>query len=675
MHHPFLAFNNGDHQSIHHNKILLSSPRQYRYVRRNHTMSTTNNNNDTTNDSDLLTLPAADVLRLIHAHLTDQGLHQTCATLQLESGVGMAGQSHRQWLSWCNQGNWAAVLKSLAAVDARRAHLSDKLMAAVHEMAILELAAEGDFSLAYAVFRGVQQSLLEQVLSQVQNVTGEYISVSRVLEQRLAALASARSKDPTAAVPNDYYGSRSKSKKERRREIGLELQDAIPRQPANRLSALLQQAIKWQVHTGELPRIKQWWQDDDEGNNQNDNNNNNNNPSNKSIRGNKKRRKTFDLVLGEAHVDTVVVNDGVPAEDIPAEPIPSDPFQTIKFGKKAVCECAVFLPDSSLATGSSDGLIEIWDAAQKYQQLRIDLPYQQAEELLGHDTAVTALAVSNDGVFLASGSADGVVKVWRIDTGKCLRQIAAHKDSMISCLAFSPDASHVLTGSHDGTSREFGLRTARMLKEFRGHVSYVNSCAYQLLAGASQLVVVTGAADGTVRLWDGKTSDVLRVLRPISLGISLTRAGSSIVVDHQSDASAEGGSPTVHSVIRLHSPPNTMIIVPRGLRAFMVNYSGAVIRAFDDNTVAGKVFVAAAVSSSNRWLYAVKEDGSCCVFDVTTGDLESTISDFGAESTSRSKDRTLAAEISGLLPHPTKSILGTFSNDKGQKKGQLVLWK
>ncbi len=57
----------------------------------------------------------------------------------------------------------------------------------------------------------------------------------------------------------------------------------------------------------------------------------------------------------------------------------------------------------------------------------------------------------------------------------------------------------------------------RMLEEFRGHGSYVNFCAYQLLAGSSQLLVVTGSADGTVRLWDGKTSDVVRVLRPISL--------------------------------------------------------------------------------------------------------------------------------------------------------------
>jgi WD40 repeat-containing protein SMU1 len=647
----------------------------------------TNDDNNDDDTSNTLTVPAADVLRLIQAHLTEVGLHETCRTLAAESGVGLAGSSHSNWLSWAMNGNWAAILKALSVLDVGRTHLPRDLSAAVHEMAILELAQVGDLQLAYATYH-IVQSELEQAMTAEHNVMGEPLSRSRILEQRLAALASARTKDPKAPVPDDFYNDSSMSmsasaagkqtqhqhqlqtKQDRRQEIGRRLQHAIPRQPNGRLPALLQQAIKWQTHTGELPRIKQWWDD-----NEIDILDNDDDVKGEKKKG-KKRRKTFDLVLGEVQVDQRTVNDNIYAADIPIESIPADPYATIRFGKKATAESAVFLPDATgLVTGSSDGLIEIWDAAQKYQQLRLDLPYQQAEELLGHDTAITALAISNDGLLLASGSTDGMVKVWRVDTGKCLRQIPAHQDSVVSCVAFSPDASHILTGSHDGTSREFGLRTARMLKEFRGHGSYVNFCAYQLLAGSSQLLVVTGSADGTVRLWDGKTSDVVRVLRPISLGSSLTGAGTSIVVDHQADASAEGGSPTIHSVLRLHTPPNTMIVVPRGLRAFLVNYSGVVLRVFEDSTATEKVFVAATVSSSNQWLYAVKEDGACCVFDVSTGDLKQTITDFGAESTSRSKDDATAAEISSLLHHPTKSILAAFSNDKGQKRGQIVLWK
>ena len=120
-----------------------------------------------------------------------------------------------------------------------------------------------------------------------------------------------------------------------------------------------------------------------------------------------------------------------------------------------------------------------------------------------------------------------------------------------------------------------------------------------------------------------------------------------------------------------------MIIVPRGVRAFLVNYHGTVLRTFEDNASAnGKVFVAAAVSPSNHWLYCVTEDGVCCVFDVATGKPETSLRSFGEETTSKSKDGGgHDAEITALVHHPHKGILAAFSNNKGQKKGQLVLWK
>ena len=264
------------------------------------------------------------------------------------------------------------------------------------------------------------------------------------------------------------------------------------------------------------------------------------------------------------------------------------------------------------------------------------------------------------------------VKVWRISNGKCLRTIEAHKVA-ISCLDFSPDGSHVLTGSQDTNCREFGLRTTRMLKEFSGHSSYVHSCRYVLRKGGHQLCVVTSSADGTVRLWNAKTAEALRVFRPVSLGDNPTARGASLVVDHRSDlTSGAGGSPAVHTVLHLHTPADTMVIVPRGSRAFLVNYHGLVLKTFEESN--GKLFVAATVSPSNHWLYCVTEEGVCCVFDMATGKLEKSLRSFGDDTTSKSKDGG-RAEITGLAHHPHRGILLGFSNDKTQKKGQLVLWK
>ena len=615
----------------------------------------------TNNASATLDVEAGDILRLIQAHLTEAGLHEACRVLREESGVAAAGVCHSNFKSWAMNGQWGMILENLGTVDSQRSRIPRGLLADVHEMAILELADIGEVELAHAALRLSADELDAVGWSETPVAAVDAaIPRSRLIEQRLAALTSLRASamqqqsEQRMNIPADFYGT--SSKQERRKEIGIRLAESVPVVPPSRLSALLQQAVKWQAHTGELPMIRQHWE-------QNDNAD--------SKRKNKRRRKEFDIVLGEVDAPSAVVTESTRADEAIRETVPSKHYSTIKFGKKATAECALFLPDGSgLVTGSSDGLIEIWDPKQRFSKLRMDLPYQESEDVLFHSTAIMSVAISNDGALLASGGMDGTVKVWRIDTGKCLREIIAHDGAVVSCLAFSSDGTHFLSGSHDSTLREFGLRASRMLKEFRGHASYVNCCYYSLVDGGAQLRVISGSADGTVRVWDGKSAEVMHVLRPVSLGNEISTAGSSILMDHQADSSSEGGSPNVHSVLPLHTPSMSMIIVPRGRRAFLSDHSGRIVRIFDVDS-SGKVFVAATVSPSNRWLYAVTDSGSCCIFDVQTGAMEKAIEDFAGISASSSAH----VELSGLVHHPLKGIVVAFSNDKTQKRGLVTLWK
>jgi len=81
-------------------------------------------------------------------------------------------------------------------------------------------------------------------------------------------------------------------------------------------------------------------------------------------------------------------------------------------------------------------------------------------------------------------------------------------------------------------------------------------------------------------------------------------------------------------------------------------------------------FVAATVSTTNKWLYAVTEDGSCLCFDVSSGKLEKKIQDFGIETTGKG-----GIEVTGILHHPHKAILAGYSSNKLLKRGLLTLWK
>jgi WD40 repeat protein len=103
--------------------------------------------------------------------------------------------------------------------------------------------------------------------------------------------------------------------------------------------------------------------------------------------------------------------------------------------------CMAFAPDGkTLATGSFDGMIRLWDAVTG----------QKLREMEGHTAAVYSLAFSADGRNLASGSFDKSVRLWEAFSGKTIKAWHGHAGP-VGAVSITPNGRVVISGSNDTT--------------------------------------------------------------------------------------------------------------------------------------------------------------------------------------------------------------------------------
>ncbi len=210
-----------------------------------------------------------------------------------------------------------------------------------------------------------------------------------------------------------------------------------------------------------------------------------------------------------------------------------------------------FLPDSNrLVAGGGDKVVKVWDVGAK----------KVATELPGHGLAVLAVAVSETGKFVVSGSADATVRGFDPDGGKELwkwpsrkaacgvavrkggkqvavgladgtlavldvsgsapkevASLAAHTAG-VACVAFGPDGTRLATVGGDGALRVWTVADTGALTQL---VKFDGQTAPG--AGFSPLstvafspdgrFVAAGGADSVVRVWDVQIKNEVRGLR------------------------------------------------------------------------------------------------------------------------------------------------------------------
>jgi len=150
-----------------------------------------------------------------------------------------------------------------------------------------------------------------------------------------------------------------------------------------------------------------------------------------------------------------------------------------------------------VATGSADYRVKVWDAATGRE--RWTFP--------GHTAEVHAVVFSRDGRILITGSADATVKLWDIASGCQVRTL--HNGSGMFALALSPNGRILVTGNADKSIRVWDWKKGRLLRTLRGNETAI----YAVAISSDNRTVVTGDFGGGVKLWDIHSGRKIRTLQ------------------------------------------------------------------------------------------------------------------------------------------------------------------
>jgi eukaryotic-like serine/threonine-protein kinase len=175
-----------------------------------------------------------------------------------------------------------------------------------------------------------------------------------------------------------------------------------------------------------------------------------------------------------------------------------------------------FSPDGkTIASGSDDGTIKLWDAAVGTLVRRL----RDYHNL----SAITSVAFAADGKTLGSISFTGQsISLWDVASGYMMRTVKGHSYD-ITGIAFSPDGVHLASASHDSTVRVWDTRRDQEARVWPGKVAVAD-----IAFGHDGSYLISAGLDGKLTLWESTSRQAVRTFAghkgPVT-SVSISRDG------------------------------------------------------------------------------------------------------------------------------------------------------
>jgi WD40 repeat protein len=223
------------------------------------------------------------------------------------------------------------------------------------------------------------------------------------------------------------------------------------------------------------------------------------------------------------------------------------PLLVLKGHKSEVTAVAISADSQWIATGDARGRVKLWNAKTGQLQFQMN----------NHSRKITgALFLADDNRLLTS-SADNSIAQWDTKTGKEMPQrLLKHTDGVAS-MALRPVGRQIITGSFDGWVRVFDIDTAAVLGSFKMD-SAVNAVA---VSPDGQQAIALNSKDRKIAVWSLNESGDIKPQRiidrdaplwsatftPDGTGALIVGGSDAMIVDIKSGKT--GTSFTPHGVV------------------------------------------------------------------------------------------------------------------------------
>jgi len=281
-----------------------------------------------------------------------------------------------------------------------------------------------------------------------------------------------------------------------------------------------------------------------------------------------------------------------------------------------------FSPDSRHAlSGSHDGTLRLWDIqtgqeTRCFQGHTVSIRPTTSRFFVGD--IVMSVCISPDGRYALSGSQDGTLRLWDIQSGKEIRSFGGHSDIVYS-VCFSTHGQQALSGLRNGTLKLWDILTGLVIGSFKGHSDSIES----VCISPDGRQALSGSSDHTMKLWDIQTGQETRCF--------------------------QGHTDTVESVCFSPDGQYALSGADKTLKLWDIQ-TGQEIRSFEGH----KSFVSSVIfSPDGRQALSGSVDGTLKLWDIQTGqEIRSfeghksfvnsvDFSPDGRQALSGSRDRTL----------------------------------